>query len=107
VHGILTSPAGFIGVPDWLTNFEDDRDQATLEFVGSMASKYQGVFGSFGADGKLLSGFKKDFTHDARFTKFVNGATVAPGFALPPFVVESEVPVWLRLDLSEVGYSES
>lgn len=107
VHGVLTSPAGFIGVPDWLTNFEDDRNQATLEFVGSMASKYQGVFGSFGADGKLLSGFKKNFTHDARFTKFVNGATVAPGFALPPFVVESEVPVWLRLDLSEVGYSES
>jgi hypothetical protein len=113
VHGILTSPAGFIGVPDWLTNFEEDRTQAPLEFFGSMASKYQGVFGSFTSDGALVSGFKKNFTHDTRFTQFVNGApsgrpdTFADGFALPPFVVESEVPVWLRLDLSEVGYSES
>jgi hypothetical protein len=113
VHGILTSPDGFIGVPDWLKNVEVGRNQGELVFFGSMASKYQGVFGSFTSDGALVSGFKKNFTHDTRFTQFVNGApsgrpdTFADGFALPPFVVESEVPVWLRLDLSEVGYSES
>jgi hypothetical protein len=109
VHGILTSPDGFIGVPDWLTNVDQQRTQGKLKFFGSMAAKYQGVFGSFDADGKLVSGFAKDFTHDTRFTQFVNGAAPGPdtfgdNFALPPFVVESEVPVWLRLDLSEVGY---
>lgn len=104
VHGVLTSPEGFIGVPDWLTNVDTQRNQGKLEFFGSMAARYQGVFGSFTQEGRLVSGFTKQFTHDQRLTTFVNGGPVPTNFALPPFVVESEVPVWTRLDLTEVPY---
>jgi len=104
LHGVLTSPDGFVGVPDWLTNVDTQRTQGELDFFGSMASRYQGVFGSFAGDGVLVSGFKKKFSHDDRLTRFVNGASVPTNFALPPFVVESEVPVWTRLDLTEVPY---
>lgn len=106
VHGVLTSPDGFVGVPDWLTNVDTQRTQGELEFFGSMASRYQGVFGSFAGDGVLVSGFKKKFAHDDRLTRLVNGASVPTNFALPPFVVESEVPVWSRLDLTEVPYRD-
>lgn len=112
VHAVLTSPEGYVGVPDWLTNIDasgedGERTQATLFFYGSITSKYQGVFGGF-ADGELLSGYFKKFAHDERLTKATNtrvsGAT-APVVALPPYLVESTSPVWVRLDLSEVGYA--
>jgi hypothetical protein len=113
VHGILTSPDGYIGVPDWLTNSDSansgSRTQAKLHFYGAMASKYQGVFGGY-ADDELLSGYYKVFRHDDRLTRFTQGDTtldsnVRTNFRLPPYLVESVTPVWVRLDVSEVSYS--
>jgi len=108
VHAVLTSPQGFVGVPDWSTNFDvpdapepQDRIQGTLVLFGGIASKYQGVFGGF-AQGELLSGFFKRFGHDDRFTRAARSAAGAD--VLPPYLVESTIPVWVRLDLSEVGY---
>ena len=111
VHAILTSPEGYVGVPDWLTNYDDSgaagiRAQATLHFFGAIASKYQGVFGGFDS-GELLSGYFKKFAHDERLTKAGNGEPGYQSLALPPYLVESTSPVWVRLDLSEVGYQGS
>lgn len=120
VHGVLTSPEGYIGVPDWLTNYDYSsaecaadaslpcRDQAKLNFYGSMTSKFQGVFGSFTASGgttELVSGFFKNFEHDKRLTRLTNGENLT--LTLPSYLVESATPVWVRLDLSEVGYQGS
>jgi hypothetical protein len=115
VDGVLTSPEGFIGTPDWLTNVEVDgsganqRTQTTLEFYGSMTAKFQGVFGGFTTENnttELISGFFKNFTHDKRLTQLTNGQT-GLNLTLPPYLVESATPVWVRLDLSEVGYQGS
>jgi hypothetical protein len=114
VHAVLTSPEGYIGVPDWLINIDasgdnGERTQATLFFFGSLTSKYQGVFGGF-ADGELLSGYFKKFAHDERLTKATNSRVLdaaIPVIAHPPYLVESSTPVWVRLDLSEVAYQGS
>ena len=122
VNGVLTSPDGYIGVPDWLTNTDYStadcaagaspcRDQGTLNFYGSMTSKFQGVFGSFTAAGgttELVSGFFKKFEHDDRITRRTNGdQDTNLNLTLPPYLVESATPVWVRLDLSEVAYQGS
>jgi hypothetical protein len=115
VNGILTSPEGFIGTPDWLTNVEVDatganqRTQSTLEFYGSMTAKFQGVFGGYTAQNgttELISGFFKNFEHDKRLTQLTNG-DASLNLTLPPYLVESATPVWVRLDLSEVSYQGS
>jgi hypothetical protein len=122
VDGVLTSPDGYIGVPDWLTNTDYStadcaagaspcRDQGTLNFYGSMTSKFQGVFGSFTAaedTTELVSGFFKKFEHDDRLTRRTNGDQDPNlNLTLPPYLVESSTPVWVRLDLSEVAYQGS
>lgn len=119
INGVLTSPEGYIGVPDWLTNTDYStadcaagaspcRDQGALNFYGSMTSKFQGVFGSFTTTGgttELVSGFFKNFEHDKRLTELTNGLT--SNLTLPPYLVETAAPVWVRLDLSEVAYRDS
>lgn len=119
IDGVLTSPEGYIGVPDWLTNTDypaadcasgayDCRNQATLNFYGSMTSKFQGVFGAFTASGgttELVSGYFKNFEHDRRLTELTNGQNM--NLTLPPYLVESATPVWVRLDLSEAAYQGS
>jgi len=121
INGVLTSPEGYIGVPDWLTNGDYPsadcvvdpsacRNQGTLNFYGSMTSKFQGVFGSFTTTGgttELVSGYFKNFEHDNRLTRRTNGENENLNLTLPPYLVESSTPVWVRLDLSEVGYQGS
>lgn len=111
VHGIFTSPQGHVGTPDWQSNIdptlEPGERRSTLHFYGSVASRFQGVYGSYGpaTNGvrSLLSGFNKNFVHDDRLTRFTRGDSTLG--ALPPYVVESRIPVWVRLDVSEVGVS--
>jgi hypothetical protein len=102
VHGILTTPAGFVGVPDWQSNASSAPQ--VLEFFGAMASLHQGVFGAYSeADGQLVSGFTKAFTFDSRPTRKTNGREDVLS-ALPPFFVTSTTPVWERLDVIETAY---
>lgn len=108
VHGVFTSPQGYIGVPDWQENIDTTAATAargTLYVYGSVASRFQGVYGSYGpAIGgvrSLLSGFNKGFTHDDRLTRFTRGENTLA--ALPPYIVKSRIPVWVRLDVSEVA----
>jgi hypothetical protein len=106
VHGIFTSPQGYIGVPDWQNNVDTTvTNRATLYLYGSVASRFQGVYGAYGpsANGvrSLLSGFNKNFSHDDRPTRFTRGKPTLD--ALPPYIVEARIPVWVRLDVSEIG----
>lgn len=111
VHGVLTSPQGYVGVPDWQTNTDGERKQGTLRFYGAVASRFQGVYGSYVADATgltLLSGFYKSFVHDDRLTRYSRqdgGDTGELLAGLPPYVVASRLPVWVRLDVAEVGAS--
>lgn len=106
VHALITSPQGYVGVPDWQDNIDGDRGQSHLVFYGSMATKFQGVFGSYASAGQtvLLSGYAKTFVHDERPTRFSRGETDAALPSLPPYVVSARIPVWTRLDLTEVPY---
>jgi hypothetical protein len=106
IHGVFTSPQGYVGVPDWQDNVDSAGSaRGTLHFYGAVASRFQGVYGSYGpaAGGTraLLSGFNKSFVHDARLTKYTRGQGSLTG--LPPYIVSARVPVWVRLDVSEVG----
>jgi hypothetical protein len=106
IHGVYTSPQGYIGVPDWQDNVDSAGSaRGTLHFYGAVASRFQGVYGSYGpaAGGTraLLSGFNKSFVHDARLTKYTRGQGSLT--SLPPYIVSARVPVWVRLDVSEVG----
>ena len=109
IHGVYTSPQGYIGVPDWQDNVDSAGSaRGMLYFYGSVASRFQGVYGSYGpaAGGTraLLSGFNKSFVHDARLTKYTRDPDDPEALTgLPPYIVSARVPVWVRLDVSEVG----
>jgi len=101
VHAVLTSPDGYVGVPDWRSNSRVPvRTQAPLEFYGAISSKFQGVFGSFSSStGDLVSGFYKKFTHDCRLSAYLRGVTGDDGcgsVGLPPYLVQTTAPVWVR-----------
>lgn len=114
VDGILVSLNSYIGTPDWYININSmcpppDEPVAppppvtscrpTLEFTGSMTSKYQGVFGAYDSNnGQLIGGLYKKFTHDPRLKKQDSNYAM-----LPPYTVTSLVAVWTRLDLIEVS----
>jgi hypothetical protein len=108
VHGILTSSLGYVGVPDWQTNTDADglRTQETLTFFGSVASRYQGVYGAYASAGTanrtLVSGFYKNFTHDNLSRILSDAAGRETIEEQLPFFVQTETAVWNRLDVSEV-----
>jgi len=99
VHGILTSGLGYVGVPDWQYNTKSGRTQSTLTFFGSIASRYQGVYGAYveAVERKLVSGFYKNFEHD-------NLARIENAEERLPFFVQTETAVWTRVDVTEVPY---
>lgn len=109
VHGILTSGLGYVGVPDWQYNTRNDRTQATLTFFGSIASRYQGVYGAYveaGAAGReLVSGFYKNFAHD-NLDRIVDSSNPTRDTVEEqlPFFVQTETAVWNRVDVTEVPY---
>ena len=108
VHAILTSSLGYVGVPDWQTNADSDgvRTQGTLTFFGSVASRYQGVYGAYASAGTvnrtLVSGFYKKFTHDNLSRILGDAAGRKTIEEQLPFFVQTETAVWNRLDVSEV-----
>lgn len=99
VHGVLTSGLGYVGVPDWQYNTDTGRTQKTLTFFGSIASRYQGVYGAYvdAVERKLVSGFYKNFKHD-------NLERIENAEERLPFFVETETAVWTRVDVTEVPY---
>jgi len=109
VHGVLTSGLGYIGVPDWQYNTDAGRTQKTLTFFGSIASRYQGVYGAYVeagvTDRRLVSGFYKDFAHDD-LSRIVNSGDPTRDSVEEqlPFFVETETAVWTRVDVTEVPY---
>lgn len=109
VHGVLTSGLGYIGVPDWQYNTENGRTQKTLTFFGSIASRYQGVYGAYVeagvTDRRLVSGFYKNFSHDdlSRIIDSDDPTRDSVEEQLP-FFVETETAVWTRVDVTEVPY---
>lgn len=113
VHGILTSSLGYVGVPDWQYNTDPTgvRTQRTLTFFGSVASRYQGVYGAYASAGvgstrALVSGFYKDFTHD-NLSRILSSAAGRQTIEEQlPFFVQTETAVWNRLDLSEIPCRE-
>ncbi len=108
VHGILTSSLGYVGVPDWQYNTEDGRAQRKLTFFGSIASRYQGVYGAYveagAADRRLVSGFYKDFGHDNLSRIITDDPSKDTIEEQLPFFVQTETAVWNRVDITEVPY---
>ena len=114
VDGILVSLNSYIGTPDWYININSmcptppepvpptpptTSCRPTLNFTGSMTSKYQGVFGAYDSNnGQLIGGFYKKFLHDPRLNKQDGNYAL-----LPPYTVNSLVAVWSRLDLVEIS----
>jgi hypothetical protein len=108
VNGILTSGLGYVGVPDWQYNTEQNdageyREQQTLTFFGSIASRYQGVYGAYVEtdERQLVSGFYKNFAHDNLSRILNNGKSIEEQL---PFFVQTETAVWNRVDITEVPY---
>lgn len=66
-----------------------------LRLFGALATKYQGVFGGYGADdGKLVSGYRKDFYFDDR---------LRTGKIQAPYIVSPISARWERLDVAELA----
>jgi len=66
-----------------------------LTFFGSIAARYQGVFGGFDPEeGYLTSGFRKDFTFDFRPLRDPD--------LTPPFLLSPVGTPWQRLDVTEL-----
>ncbi|MFZ4516670.1 MAG: hypothetical protein ACOYN3_10210, partial [Acidimicrobiia bacterium] len=84
--------AGWIGVDKWATGGMEGGTVPTLNFVGTMASKFRGVFGAYDAEkGSYERGYKKTFTFDTRLKNIQ-----------PPFFLEPTTATWERLDLTEI-----
>lgn len=66
----------------------------TLHLFGAMTGRYQGVFGAYQqSSGRLVSGFRKDFTYDSR---------LRDGALQPPYLLEPVAARWDRLDVAEL-----
>jgi hypothetical protein len=66
----------------------------TLRFIGSMATRYQGVYGFYDAGaGLIVEGYVKDFAHD---TRGVSDPTINPPYLITPVGLQ-----WVRVNLSE------
>jgi hypothetical protein len=67
---------------------------AELEFKGSMATRYQGVYGFYdAASGSVVEGYVKNFAHDDRG---LTDPTITPPYLVTPVGLQ-----WVRVNLTE------
>ena len=91
--GVLISLDRSVAVANWWAT----TNTGTLQFTGTIAGRYRGVFGGYDpTGGTLATGFAKDFAWDGRFTD---------DNTLLRYLPRPETESWARVDLSEVRTS--
>ena len=98
VYAVLVAVTGGVYTEGWNTarSWAGSPTPPRLRFFGSMASRYQGVFGGYNkGTGELVSGYIKDFRFDPR----VMDKTVAntPSFLAP----SGDTSGWVRVGFTD------
>ena len=97
IQAVLVSFTSSVTVRGWATGSSTITTEPVLHITGTVAGKYQSVFGGYDANtGRLVSGYRKDITWDDRFLDPVKSDLL---FRWMPRPLTND---WRRLDLSEV-----
>lgn len=109
LHAVLLSTTGAVSVENWQTEQTGyPSPSPTLNFFGSMAGRYQGVFGGYDpATGNLRAGYAKSFTFDCRLAQNSYCAAGGPRPATnrlvqPPYLVSGGNSRWTRIDTAQI-----
>lgn len=105
IHAAMLSVGNSVSVDKWATSdWENDDSIAlpgppTLTIKGAISGRYRGVFGAYddglgatGTEGRLISGFAKDFEYDQRLASTLQ----------PPYFVAPERAAWSKVGVREL-----
>jgi hypothetical protein len=98
INAVLISINKSVYVKDWNSkSYTSSGQEPNLKIIGTIAGKYQGVYGSYDSiSGNISGGFRKDFSWDIRFRDPVLAGQLFPWLPRP---ITTD---WRRLDLTEV-----